>query len=234
MGGGESKTCTKAQSDLQVCNASLSMSRTMESACMGYLYNTQQEAISFEARLGQAYSDLQGCTANLDTAQTAKIEAQRDLQACNFNLDQARSNALLLSTDYENLLVSSGKVQSDLDDCRISSIKVQSDLSACVTNGEKSSNMFYARYNLQSGQPIPDLCRTVFKTEPAPEETALYGPICVSDAYLDPDKRLDMSSNPVCHNMQPDGFTYFPCTGPKPDESTIQENASSYPGLSVL
>jgi hypothetical protein len=202
MGGGESKTCTKAQSDLQLCTTNLSMAQKAQSTCTTELGAAREIATLSVAQLGQTYSNF---------------------QACNVDLGAARSSFSLLSASFENLQASSGKVQSELD--------------ACVTNCEKSKNLFYARYKHPSGQPIPKMCETVFNTTPAPYPVAFNGPKCVFSAFLAPDESLGMSDNPACATMQYDGFTYFPCAGPKPDESKVAElvqNNPSYPGLSVV
>jgi hypothetical protein len=146
---------------------------------------------------------------NCDSCNSKLSIAQTDLQACKANLSTAQTDVQARTAERD----------------------------ACVTNCEKTKNMFYSRFTPQIGQPVPELCRTVFNTVPAPYWTAFYGPKCVSSAYLQPYESLGMSDNSVCADVQYDGFTYFPCTGPKPDESTVAElvkNNPQYAGLSVL
>lgn len=241
MGACESKTCTKTQSDLQVCTANLSMAQTANSTCMGELGFIQQE-------LGQAYSNYEMLLSTTGKVQSeladcgaSRSTLQSELEECMLRSGKVENELTLINRAYDDLLRIRNQLKEEFEDFKITSgitlNKAQEDLNVCITNGEQSSNMFYARYKHPSGQPIPELCKTVFNTGPAPYEKAFFGPICVASAFLAPDKSLGMSDNPACANMQYDGFTYFPCTGPKPNESAVAELAQqnpSYPDLSVV
>lgn len=239
MGGGESKTCTKAQSDLQVCTTNLYMAQTAQSTCMGELGFTQQE-------LGQAYSNYDMLLSTTGKVQSeladcgaSRSTLQSELEECTLSRGKVENELTLINRSYDDLLRIRNQLNAEFEDYRqtseITLNKTKNDLNVCVTNGEKSNNMFYARYKGDK----TNLCE-MFGAVPAPYQTAFNGPRCVDPAFVMSSdgtiESLNMLNNPVCHNTQPDGFTYFPCIGTKPDESTVAEFAGNplFPGLSVV
>ena len=122
MGGGESKTCTKAQSDLQVCTTNLYMAQTAQSTCMGELGFTQQE-------LGQAYSNYDMLLSTTGKVQSeladcgaSRSTLQSELEECTLSRGKVENELTLINRSYDDLLRIRNQLNAEFEDYRQSRI----------------------------------------------------------------------------------------------------------------